>query len=74
MQIPTFWSRFLMMVAIGKAAIAGAGLALAAMGALDIAFAITAKDLISNLRPYYFDYATFGGGALGAIWGIITNR
>lgn len=67
MPIPAFWSWFLIIVGIGKAAIAGAGVALAALGALDIAFAITARDFLHGLKPYYLDIAAAGGGIIGAL-------
>jgi hypothetical protein len=67
MQIPAFWSRFLWLVGIGKAAIAGAGVALAALGALDVAFAITAQEIMREIKPHYLDIAAIGGGLVGAI-------
>lgn len=66
MNIPHFWRRFLLLVAIGKAAVVGAGIALAALGALDITFALTAKVWMAEIRPYYLDLAALGGGAIGA--------
>jgi hypothetical protein len=67
MTIPAFWTRFLAIVSLAKAAVAGAGLALAALGALDIAFAITARDFLEHIRPHILDYAAVGGGILGAV-------
>lgn len=67
MPIPLFWKRFLVLVAIGKAAVAGAGVALAIMGALDIAVAISAKAWLTEFKPYYLDIAAIGGGAVGAV-------
>jgi hypothetical protein len=66
MPIPIFWKRFLVLVAIGKAAVAGAGVALAILGAMDIAFALSAKAWLSELKPYYLDVAAIGGGVVGA--------
>jgi hypothetical protein len=67
MTIPAFWTRFLMLVSFAKAAIAGAGLAMAALGALDIAFAITARDFLEHMKPHILDYTAVGGGVLGAL-------
>jgi drug/metabolite transporter superfamily protein YnfA len=72
--MPAAWRNVLLVVAICKAAIAGAGLTLAAMGALDIAFAIAAQHWIHEIQPHYFDLTTAGGGLIGAIWGWIVNR
>jgi hypothetical protein len=74
MLIPAFWSRFLMIVAIGKGAIVGAGLVLAGLGALDIALALTAQEMLKTIKPVYLDYATAGGGLVGAVWSWISNR
>ena len=65
MRIPAFWKRLLMVVGLAKAAVAGAGLALAILGAFDIAAAITARDLIAELKPHYLDFAAVGGGVIG---------
>ncbi|MCK1742226.1 hypothetical protein IVA80_15480 [Bradyrhizobium sp. 139] len=67
MTFPAFWTRFLIFVSFAKAAVAGAGLALAALGALDVAFAITARDFLDHMRPHVLDYAAISGGILGAI-------
>ena len=65
MQMPVFWKQFLFIVALGKAAIAGAGFALAALGAYDVAFAITASDVLHTVQKEYLNYFALGGGALG---------
>jgi hypothetical protein len=67
MTIPAFWTRFLVIVSFAKAAVGGAGLALALLGALDVAFAVTARDFLEHMKPHLIDYAAVGGGVLGAI-------
>lgn len=71
MKIPAVWNRLLLIVAIGKGAVVGTGVMLAALGALDIAFAITAQQFLTELKPHFFDYAALGGGVIGAIAGAI---
>jgi hypothetical protein len=73
MKIPAFWRKFLLAVAIGKAAIAGAGLALAGLGALDIAAAITAQEWL-NAAQAQITLITAGGGIVGGITGWVLNR
>jgi hypothetical protein len=67
MTIPVFWTRLLMFVSLAKAAIAGAGLAVAVLGALDIAFAVTARDFLEHIRPHFLDFAALGGGVIGVV-------
>lgn len=71
MTIPAFWTRFLMIIGIAKAAIAGAGLAIAVMGAFDIAAAAVAKDFLDHMRPQFLDYAAISGGVTGAAWAVV---
>lgn len=66
-QIPSFWRRFLAAVAIGKGAIAGAGVAVGALAALDVAYAITAQDWIRSIQHSYLDEVAIGGGIIGAM-------
>ena len=74
MQIPIFWRKLLWLVAIGKSAIVGAGLVLAVLGAADIAFAITAQEMMRDIKPYYLDFAALGGGIIGAAVRVIFIR
>ncbi|WP_453951825.1 hypothetical protein [Bradyrhizobium sp. USDA 377] len=67
MTIPAFWARFLVFVSLAKAAIAGAGVAVAVLGALDIAFAATAREFLDQVRPHFLDFAAIGGGLLGVV-------
>ncbi len=67
MTIPAFWTRLLVFVSFAKAAIAGAGVMVAVLGALDIAFAVTAKDFLDQVRPHFLDFAAVGGGVVGVI-------
>lgn len=61
------WRRLMMFVAVGKAAVAGAGLTLAGLGALNIAFAIAAHQWVIDFQHQYIDYATGGGAAAGVL-------
>lgn len=70
-QFPMFWRKLLVFVTIGKGAVAGTGLALAGLGALDIAFAATANDWLQEVQRDYVNYFALGGGAVGAAWGLI---
>ena len=57
----------MLVVAITKSAVLGASLGLAAFGAMDFAFAVTASDWLEETRKeYLFDYFAMGGGVLGA--------
>ncbi len=70
-DMPIYWSNILFFVGIAKAAVAGVGLALAILGALDIATAAAAADWLDKLQDEYFGaYATLGG-VVGAAWKII---
>jgi hypothetical protein len=60
-------------IAIGKSAIAGFGLALALVGAMEIATEIMALQWLVEAK-HYTDYALLVGGAVGAIAGWIWNR
>src|SRR4051812_6158775 len=55
-------------VAIGEAAVVGAGVGVALIGALEIATAITAPLWLTEAKNY-IDYAPLVGGAVGAIVG-----
>lgn len=74
MQLPVFWRKFLIFVGIGKAAIAGAGLTLAFLGALDIAAAITAQHWWVEHVQANMNAITAGGGVAGGIAGWVFNR
>jgi hypothetical protein len=65
--LPTFWSKLLLVVAIGKAAVGGAGGALAFAGALNIAGAVTAQHWLRDLDRHYLDYFAYTGGVAGAL-------
>jgi len=67
LQIPTFWTLLLAVVALGKAAVLGASLALAVLGAFDIAFAATASHWLDVLQKEYLNYVAIGGGFIGAV-------
>lgn len=74
MRIPTFWKNVLLFASVGKAAIAGAGMTLAILGAFDIAFALTASNMLRDFQHQYLDYLTLGGGAVGAVVGFFINK
>jgi hypothetical protein len=67
-DIPLTWKRFLMAIAVGKAAIGGAGLALAILGAYNVAAAISAADWLHGVQhAYALDTFAAAGGVTGAI-------
>ena len=74
MQVPAAWRTFLTIVTIGKGALAGAGLAIALLGLYDVAAAASAQEWLRLLKPYYVDYATAGGGVVGAAITWFINR
>jgi hypothetical protein len=72
-DIPKVWRYALEAIALGKAGIAGAGLAIALLGALDIISAATAMHLMHYITIPLPAVAT-GGGVIGVIASIILNR
>lgn len=66
-KFPSRWSTIMGILAVTKAMIAGVGIGLAAMGALDIAFAVTAAHWWAEMRPDWILNAFAGFGALGAV-------
>lgn len=68
-ETPMFWQYLLMIVSVGKAALTGAGLALASLGGLDVAFALTAQDFLNSLDLHeYLNQFAIGGSLTGVIW------
>ena len=56
----------LMLVALGKAVVAGIGAGIALLGALDIAFAATAQEWWDGMKvEHWFNVAAVGGGVAG---------
>jgi hypothetical protein len=53
-------------VALGEAAVVGAGVGIALIGAMEIATAIAARQWIAEAK-HYIDYAPLVGGMVGAI-------
>lgn len=70
--MPLTWRKFIFLTAMGKAAVAGAGLGLAVLGALDFTFAITAQEWWHAFRPDAIMNAfAAGGAAVGIVSRII---
>jgi hypothetical protein len=59
---------YLKIVAFGEAAVVGAGVGVALIGAMEIATAITAQQWLAQAK-HYVDYAPLIGGMVGAITG-----
>ncbi len=58
----------LLLVALGKAVVAGIGAGIALLGALDIAFAVTAQEWWDSMKvDHWFNIAAVGGGVTGFI-------
>jgi hypothetical protein len=67
-NIPMAWQQVLAVIVICKAAIAGAGLALAILGALNIVAAISAHEWLESAKhTYALDAFAVGGGIIGAL-------
>lgn len=72
------WSKVLLLVTIGKAAIAGAGVGLAALGIADLATLVGAKQMIALIHgDHIFDIFAAVGGLVGAtaqiVWSVISR-
>lgn len=66
-DFPALWRNVMLFVAIGKAGVAGAGLALAMLGVADLASAIGLKSFLDGVpMAYVFDLAALSGGVIGA--------
>lgn len=62
------WRAIIIAAALAKAGVIGVSLGLAFLGALDIAFAVTAHDWLEMIRTdLYFDRFALGGGIMGVI-------
>jgi hypothetical protein len=59
---------YLKIVAFGEAAVVGAGVGVALIGAMEIATALAAQQWIAEAK-HYIDYAPLIGGMVGAITG-----
>jgi hypothetical protein len=73
-EFPVFWRRLMMSVAIGKAGVGGAGAALAVLGALNIAQAVSAQHWVNGFEDHYLHWFAAGGGALGVFVGWFLKR
>ncbi len=57
-----------------KAAVVGASLGIAAFGAMDFTFAISASEWLEAAREeYLFEYFTLGGGVAGAVIQVLSR-
>lgn len=67
-----FINRYLVLIALLKAAIAGAGLALAALASIDIAIAVMAKETWDawQVDKLISQFALVGAGA-GVVWQLV---
>lgn len=77
-DLPALWRNVMLFVAIGKAGVAGAGLALAMLGVVDLASTLGLKSLLSGIQiDHVFDLAALSGGVIGAalrlVWAIATR-
>lgn len=62
------WQKLLMFTALGKAAVVGASLGLALLGALGFAEAVMARDWLNEMqRAYAFDIAAAAGAGVGIV-------
>lgn len=77
-DLPSLWHNVLLFVAIGKCAVAGAGLALALLGVADLASVIGARDFFDAFKQAHAtDAFALVGGVIGGfarmIWAIISR-
>ena len=64
---PMIWHYIMIAAATAKAAVVGASLGLAALGALDVAFAVSAQEWLKQIETdLYFNEFAIGGGIVGA--------
>lgn len=61
------WVNFLKIAAVLKLMIAGVGVGLAALGLLDVAFAVTAEAWWDSIRPDWVINLFAAVGAIGAV-------
>lgn len=74
MQFPSGWRRVMMVVTVGKAALSGAVLVLAVLGALNVASTIAAHDWLLAFQRDHLDALVAGGGAAGAVVKLAWDR
>lgn len=73
-KLPPRWRRALLAVTVGKAAVTGAGLALAALGAMNIATAATAHHWLTQFEHEHLNMVAWGGGIAGGVARIVWSR
>lgn len=72
--LPVSWQRYLLIAAIGKAMMAGAGVGIACLGALDLAFAISAEQWWEAVKPdAIVNWFAVGGTVVGFVARVITD-
>ncbi len=59
---------------LGKAAVGGAGLALALLGAADLLLAMPTHGWVVSVTTLYLPYFAVLGGAAGALWAFARRR
>ena len=68
-EIPMSWRSIFLLIALGKASVAGATVALALLGSLNIAFAVTLSEWLTEIQQdALFNYFAIGGGLAGMLW------
>lgn len=70
-EVPGYWGNIMFLVAVGKAAVAGAGLAIAAFGLFDIALANAIGEWWRTFQSQYFDTFAGVGAIIGAVFAIV---
>lgn len=64
-KTPIVWKNVLALIALGKVAIAGAGVGLAALGIVDVAALLGIRPLVDEItHAHALDAFAYGGGAV----------
>jgi hypothetical protein len=69
---PIVWKNVLALLALGKVAVAGAGVGLAALGVVDVAHALGIRDLVNEItHNQALDWFGYGGGMIAVVGRLI---
>lgn len=69
---PVIWRYIMLVSLVAQASVLGASLGLALLGALDIAFTISAQEWLKQIQTeLYFDEFAIVGGTIGAAGQIV---